>query len=153
MITVFYAQVRKTPVETIAWPLCPHCVTKTSNGNLLLHSLDRNACIKLICSGRVFTVTHWVAVSRRDSNETQHKSVTHLLTHHYSINDVPQVWACLLDLLVTAARNNTECCHSNKQTFTVLPGSLPLMCRNVHLHHWDKVIVIKLHMYCIKFEL
>ena len=135
------------PVDVVAWPLCSHCVTKASTGNLLLHSLDNSACIELMRNGRVFTVTYWAPVnasSRRGDSEPQQMVTHHLLTQWYSVSDVPERWAGLLELLVTAAKNDIEHCHNNKQVLSPLPPTLPAMCRNVHLHCWDKVIEFEL---------
>ena len=126
----------------VTWPLCLHCISKTTSGNLLLHSVDRNASIELMCNGRVFTVTYWAAINssnKKHCNEA-HSAVTHHpLTLWYSVTDVPDVWSRPLELLVTAAIDNTECCHSNDQVCSVLPSALPIMCRNVHMHKWKKV--------------
>lgn len=132
-------------MEVVTWPLCAHCVIKTSNNNVLLHSVDKNACIELMSNGRVFTVTYWTtgSSSKRHGNipEIEHGILHHLVTQQRSVSDVPNMWTPPLELLVTAARNGTECCHNNKQVFGVLPKALPIMCRNVHLHHWEKVIL------------
>jgi len=137
----FLYQVRNRPIEVITWPLCHHCIKQTSSGSLVLHSVDNNAHLELMSNGRVFTVTYWVAVSsnKRDCDEIGLGIVHYLLTHWCSVSDVPDVWAQPIELLVTA-RNKTECCHNNKQAFSMLSHSLPIMCRNVHLHHWEKVI-------------
>ena len=129
-------------MEVITWPLCRHCIKRTTNDTLVLHSVDNDACIELLPSGRLFTVTYWAAMNSRLYGETEPVGVVHhTLTQWYSVSDVPDVWACPLELLVTTARNNvTECCHDNKQVCSVLPGILPSMCRNVHMHHWEKVI-------------
>ena len=94
-----------------------------------------------MANGRVFTVTYWAPVSTGHCNETESSDVSHhLLTQWHSVSDVPDVWVSPVELLVNAVRNNTDCCHDNKQAFSVLPHTLPAMCRNVHLHHWDKVM-------------
>ena len=134
-------------MNVVTWPLCPHCVTKSSTGNLSLHSLDRDACIELMCNGRVVTVAYWAPAStnsRRDGSEAQQSVTHHLLTQWYSVNNVPEVWASLLELLVTTAKNDIAHCHNNKQVLSTLPPTLPIMCRNVHLHHWVKVIKFQL---------
>ena len=130
----------------VTWPLCRHCIRKTTSGNLVLHSVDRNASIELMCNARVFTVTCWAAISSRSNKHCDevHSGVTHHpLTLWYSVTDVPDVWSCPLELLVTAAGDNTECCHNNEQVCSVLPCTLPVMCRNVHMHNWEKVKMVK----------
>lgn len=100
-----------------------------------------------MCNGRVVTVAYWAPVStnsRRDGSEAQQSVTHHLLTQWYSVNNVPEVWASLLELLVTTAKNDIAHCHNNKQVLSTLPPTLPIMCRNVHLHHWDKVIKFQL---------
>lgn len=129
-------------MEVITWPLCHHCIKQSGSGSLVLHSVDNNACMELMSNGRVFTVTYWAAVSNRHCNETELGIMHYLLTHWCSVSDLPDVWRSPVELLVTAARSNTVCCHSNRQVFSVLPHSLPTMCRNVHLHQWEKVIKV-----------
>ena len=132
-------------MEVVTWPLCRHCINQTSSGNLIIHSVDKNACIELMCNGRTFIVIYWAAVSnKRHCGEPQSSVMHHLITHWCSVKDVPDVWGRPLELLLTAARDNTECCHSNEQVCSVLPRALPTMCRNVHLHDWEKVIGLEL---------
>ena len=126
----------------VTWPLCRHCIRKTTSGSLILHSVDGNACMELMCNARVFTVTYWAVVSSNSCKkhcDAQSGVTHHLLTLWYSVTDVPDVWACPLELLATAASDNTDCCHNNKQICSVLPHTLPVMCRNVHMHNWEKV--------------
>ena len=58
-----------------------------------------------------------------------------------SVDDVPEVWQHPVDLLVATQQETTSKClyHVDKEERCLLPTGLPLLCRNVHLHLWEKV--------------
>jgi len=133
--------IRKHPVSHVTWPLCPHCIKHTVTGSLLLYSLDNNASIQLLADGRTFAVTYLVVCDWcQNTGEVLHYNVT----LWGSVGDVPEVWKCPLDLLIVASQQETtsRCLnHVEKEECCMLPRSLPLSCRNLHLHSWEKVRV------------
>ncbi|XP_065887476.1 uncharacterized protein C5orf34 homolog isoform X3 [Dysidea avara] len=94
--------------------------------------------MELLAGGRTFTVTY---LAMCDWTQGTEKMLHYNVTVWGSVCDVPQVWKDPLDLLIVASTQETtsRCqCHVEKEAHCVLPHPLPLLCRNVHLHSWDK---------------